>query len=121
MSDVEPKNPSLVFGARVNQRAFECCKEPDVLLFRCPSCSHIWGACMECDNWTPNLSRPSEFRFFYNFLAKDGARGSACPNCKSEVLKEENGYLAGVVDRYLPRPAQVIEAGFANFLNEDAA
>jgi hypothetical protein len=121
MSDVEPLNARLVFGSRVNQRAFKCCEEPDGLLFRCPSCAHIWGVCMECDRWTPKLSRPLEFSFLYNFLAKDGTRGKSCPNCEVNVLPEENWFMPGVVDCYLPLPDQVIEAGFANWLSDEAA
>ena len=121
MSDVEPRDARLVFGLRVNQRAFKCCEEPDGLLFRCPSCGHIWGVCMECDNWTPNLSRPSEFMFFYNFLAKDSTRGRSCPNCEVNVLEGENWFLPGIVDRYMPLPIQVVEAGLSNCLNDEAA
>ena len=112
MSDIKPHDESLLTDTDVEYQYFRCCGDEDLVFLRCSACGHIWVQCYECDTWYPDLNDLSKTDS--SFLVSTNERVS-CPHCEKKF--EDFHYLKeGIVDKYLPSAAQVIEAGFGRYL-----
>ena len=112
MSDIKPRNPTLLTDGDVEYTHFHCCGDEDLVFLRCPACGHISVQCYECETWYVDLANTS--RMESSFLS-GGDERLACSSCG--VPFEDFCYLMeGVVDKYLPTAAQVIAAGHGRHL-----
>ena len=105
MSEIRPRDPSLLTDQDVDYGPFQCCGDEDLVFLRCAMCGHIWVECYECSTWYVDLDDLT--RRASSCFDADGQ--PACPQCGEPFA--DNDYLReGVVDRYLPTRAQVVRS-----------
>jgi hypothetical protein len=111
MTDIKPRDLSLLTDDDVEYAHFKCCEDEDLVFLHCSSCGHIWVLCYECETCYTDLRDLTRTECCMSEQVNN------CPHCGKPFA--ELHYLTEVfVDKYLPTAQQVIDAGLAKHLRE---
>ena len=112
MSDIRPRDNSLLTDLDIDYAPFRCCGDEDLVFLRCPNCGYIWVECYECSTWYVDLTDLSQTD---SSFAIDPKHQMGCPSCRVP-FNDANYLMDGIVDSYLPTRQQVVDFGLGHYL-----